>query len=47
MGRKASELLPSEASQTILNAIAEAKSGGWHTGSTCFIDRPASRQAVV
>ena len=44
LGRKVSELLPSEASQTILNAIAEAKSRGWHTGSTYFIDRPAGRQ---
>jgi len=44
LGKKVGEVLPAEATEVILKAIAQADRVGWHVGSSYVLDMPTGRQ---
>jgi len=44
LGKKVGEILPAEATETIIKAIAQADRAGWHVGSSYVLDMSTGRQ---
>ncbi len=44
LGKKVGEILPAEATETIIKAIAQADRAGWHVGSSYVLDMSTGRR---